>query len=299
MSWLLLSVLSAVFLGLYDVAKKAALEKNAVLLVLFLCSTSALVLFLPVAGLSWVAPHWAQHHGIYIARMGALGHLLVLVKAGIVTLSWVLTFFAIKSLPISLASPIRASAPLFTVLGAIALFGEVPTRFQAGGIVVIVCAYLAFSIIGRNEGIHFERNRWVWLLLAGTLFGSISGLYDKHLLQAAHLSPMSVQFWFTVYNAAIQGIIVYVVWHLGRSFKTPFHFRAAIVFVGLLLLLADNVYFRALAADGALVSVVSTIRRSNVVISFAVGSLVFHEQQRGKKAVALIGVLLGVVMLLR
>jgi bacterial/archaeal transporter family protein len=298
MSWILLALLSAVFLGFYDVAKKAALDANAVLPVLFLCSLSGVAFFLPVAWQSLVHPHWAEQHGLYIAPLSILGHLLVLAKAGIVTLSWVLTFFAIKHLPISLASPIRASAPLFTALGAIALFAEVPSRSQLAGIALILLSYVTFSVIGRKEGIHFEKNRWVWMLFAGTLVGSVSGLYDKHLMQTARLAPMSVQFWFTWYNAVIQGLIVRFAWCPKRTATTPFRFRASMVLVGLLLLLADNVYFRALAVDGALVSVVSTIRRSNVVISFAIGSLVFREQQRARKAFALAGVLVGVVMLL-
>ncbi|HEX7598490.1 MAG TPA: permease, partial [Polyangia bacterium] len=40
MSWMLLAVLSAVFLGLYDVAKKASVQDNAVLPVLLACSAS-------------------------------------------------------------------------------------------------------------------------------------------------------------------------------------------------------------------------------------------------------------------
>jgi len=299
MSWLVLALLSAVFLGFYDVAKKASLDDNAVLPVLFFCSLSGLVLFLPLAWLSHAYPSMAQAHDVYVAPMSTVGHLLVLLKAGIVTLSWVLTFFAIKHLPISMASPIRASAPLFTVLGAIVLFAEAPSRFQVGGIVLILLSYFAFSIIGRNEGIRFEKNRWVWLLFAGTLVGAISGLYDKHLMQSVALAPMSVQFFFTLYNAVIQGVIVLWVWVPQRRRIMPFRFRASIVAVGLLLLLADNVYFRALAVDGALVSVVSTIRRSNVVISFALGSMVFREQQRLRKALALAGVLVGVVLLLR
>jgi bacterial/archaeal transporter family protein len=299
MSWLLLAAISAVFLGFYDVAKKAALNDNAVLPVLFFCSLSGFVFFWPIVALSWAAPAWAAAHDIYVAPMSAIGHWLVLAKAAIVSLSWVLTFFAIKHLPISLASPIRASAPLFTVLGAITLFAEVPSRFQLAGIALILFSYWIFSVIGRNEGIRFARNRWVWLLFAGTLVGSISGLYDKHLLQRVHLSPMSVQFWFTLYNAVIQGAIVVFGWWPRRHATTRFSFRSSIVLVGLLLLLADNVYFRALGSDGALVSVVSTIRRSNVVVSFAIGSLLFHEQQRWQKALALVGVLLGVVMLLK
>lgn len=299
MSWLLLAALSALFLGFYDVAKKAALQDNAVLAVLFTCSLSGLVFLLPLASLSWLVPSTAQRWEVYIAPLGSFGHLLVLAKAALVSLSWVLTYFAIKHLPISLASPIRASAPLFTVLGAIVLFSELPSASQSAGIALIVLSYWVFSLIGRNEGIRFERNRWVWMLFAGTLVGSVSGLYDKHLMQSAQLAPMSVQFYFTLYNTVIQGTIALLGWYPRRKSSTPFRFRVSILLVGVLLLLADNIYFRALAVPGALVSVVSTIRRSNVVISFAVGSLMFHERQRGRKAVALVGVLLGVALLLR
>jgi transporter family protein len=299
MSWVFLAALSAIFLGFYDVAKKAALERNAVLPVLACCSVAGLLFFVPVVAESVFNPQWSQRHDIYVDAMHPLGHLLVLAKAGIVTLSWVFTFFAIKHLPISMAAPIRASAPLFTVLGAITLFAELPSSSQLAGIAIILGSYFMFSVIGRKEGIRFEDNRWVWMLFAGTLVGAVSGLYDKHLMQRVHLAPMSVQFWFTFYNALIQSVIALLFWYRTRAATTPFQFRGSILAVALLLLLADNVYFRALAVDGALIAVVSAVRRSNVVISFAVGSVLFHERQRLEKGVALLGVMLGVVLLLR
>ncbi len=66
-----------------------------------------------------------------------------------------------------------------------------------------------------------------------------------------------------------------------------------------LLLLADALYFRALAIPGALVSVVATVRRTNVVISFAIGGLAFRERYRSRKALALVGVLVGLFLLLK
>ena len=64
--------------------------------------------------------------------------------------------------------------------------------------------------------------------------------------------------------------------------------------MGVLLVVADALYFRALAQPGALVSVVSTLRRTNVVLSFVVGSALFGERNRVPKAVALAGILLGI-----
>jgi len=298
LSWVVFAILSAVFLGIYDVAKKASVQDNAVLVVLFACSASGLALLLPLGVLSLAAPAWAQSHGVFITALSWHDHGLVVAKAAIVTLSWVLTFFALKHLPISLAAPVRASAPLFTLLGAVAFFGERPTARQGLGIAVILLAYWAFSLIGRIEGIRFSRNAWVWSLFLGTLVGAVSGLYDKHLLQTAHLPALAMQFWFTAYNTLIQGAIVGFLWWPRRSRHTAFHWSWSIAAVGALLLLSDALYFHALAMPGALVSVISTLRRTNVVLSFAIGSLLFGERYRLRKSLALVGVLLGIFLIL-
>jgi drug/metabolite transporter (DMT)-like permease len=299
MSWLILSVLSALFLGLYDVAKKASVDDNAVLVVLFACSLAGVALVAPASVLTLLLPQTAARWGVAITPLSWVAHGLIVLKAAIVTLSWVLTFFALKALPISLAGPVRASAPIFTLFGAVAFFGERPNTHQWLGILLTLAAYWAFSVIGRAEGIHFGRNRWVWMLFAGTLVGAVSGLYDKQLLQSAQLPPVTLQFWFTAYNAVLQGLIVGVFWWPSRKRHAPFQWRWSILAVGALLLLADALYFRALAMPGALVSVVATLRRTNVVISFAVGGLAFHERFRRRKAIALLGVLAGLFLLLK
>lgn len=298
MTWLLLAILSALFLGLYDVAKKAALDGNAVLPVLFGCSLAGAAVVLPAGIATWAAPDLAARAGVLVEPLDGRGHLLVVAKAFIVTTSWVLTYFAIKHLPISIASPLRASAPLFVVLGAVFFMGERPTGHQWLGIAVMLGAYWGFSALGREEGIHFTRNRWVGLLLLGTLVGAASGLYDKHVFQAENLPPMAVQFWFATYGALLQGVVAAVAWWPRRGAGTPFQFRWSIVAVGALLVVADSLYFRAVAAPAALISVVSLVRRTNVVVSFSIGGLAFREKNRLKKAGALAGLIVGVGLLL-
>ncbi len=299
MTWILLAALSALFLGIYDVSKKSSLDGNAVLPVLIACSLAGALLIAPAGVVTWVAPERAKALGVFVAPLSGHGHALVLLKAGIVTLSWVLTYFAMKHLPITLASPIRASAPLFVLLGAVLLFRERPTPLQWAGIAAVIACYWAFSLLGRAEGFHFGRNPWIWMLFAGTLVGAGSGLYDKHLLQSARLAPMAVQFWCAIYNVALQALLVAVAWWPRRRAYTPFVWRWSILAVGGLLLISDNLYFRALAVPLALISVVSMIRRSNVVVSFAVGSVAFREQNRRKKAFALAGMLVGLSLLLK
>jgi len=292
--WLGLTLASAVCLGLYDVSKKAALRDNPVLTVLLLSTLSGLVLLLLELALG-------ASLGVVQFRLEPLDagqHGLVVAKSMIVTASWVCTFLAIKHLPLSLATPIRATAPLFTVLGALVLFGERPVGLQWLGIAVVLAAYLAFSAIGRAEGIAFRSDRWVGFLFLGTLIGSASGLYDKYLLQEVALPPFTLQFWFTLYGAILQAALVlgFARW---RGSLAPIELRWWIVWIGCLLVVADQFYFQAVASHGALISVVSVVRRSNVVVSFALGAFLFRERLLRQKALALAGVLLGLLLLLR
>ncbi len=64
-------------------------------------------------------------------------------------------------------------------------------------------------------------------------------------------------------------------------------------------MVAYQLYFRALARDGALVSVITVLRRTNVIVSFAIGSALFRGRLLGAKGLALLGVLLGLGLLLK
>lgn len=296
MSWVFLALVSALLLGFYDVAKKASVDNNALFGTLFVCSASGAAIVLPGLVLSWISPALARDLGVTVPELGTGGHLLVLAKTGIVTLSWTLSFMALKHLPISIAGPVRATAPLFALLGAVSIFGEMPTARQWGGIGLILASYWAFSVLGRKEGIHFSRNKWIWVLLAATMVGSASSLWDKNLLQMHKLDPWAMQVWFAVYNMVLQGGMWAV---FGRSDRgQSFRFRWSMLAVGPLLIAADFAYFRGLSDPAALISVVSSVRRTNVVVSFVIGSIAFRDKNRRKKAVALVGVVAGLLLLI-
>ena len=70
-----------------------------------------------------------------------------------------------------------------------------------------------------------------------------------------------------------------------------------IILTAVLLTAADFLYFYALSDPQALLSVVSTIRRSGVVVTFVAGALMFRERQIGTKAALLAVVLSGVALL--
>jgi transporter family protein len=135
----------------------------------------------------------------------------------------------------------------------------------------------------------------VFFIFLSTLIGTCSSLYDKYLIQRRGYSPMAVQAWYFVYLVLILGIVFLIFWWPVRKKFTPFQWRWTVPAIGFFLMVSDFVYFRALQDPAALIVLLSAIRRSNVVVSFFVGSLVFREVNIPHKAFALAGVLAGVL----
>lgn len=296
MSWLYLAAGSAAVLGLYDVCKKSALVGNAVLPTLWGSTFASWLMLLPLAVASLSFGAGTLPAGVTVGELSRAEHVWVLLKSAIVTASWLLTFSAVKHLPISLAGPIRSTAPVFTLLGAVLFFSERPSLLQWCGMAIVVGGYGVFASIGEAEGVGFRANAWFWVLMAGTLVGAGSGLYDKVLLQRMMLDPLTLQFWFTTYNLLLQTLVVASIWWPRRSVQ-KFAWRRSVFLVGALLVLADQLYFRALASEGALLSIISLVRRSNVLVSFAIGGWLFREQLLARKATGLALVALGLVVL--
>ncbi len=294
--WALFAVISAVVLGIYDIFKKLSLDKNAVIPVLFFSTLTSAIIFAPLMILSVVQPQWLEGSLFYVPVIDIRSHGFIFLKAIIVTASWILTFFAVKHLPLTIVSPVRATGPLWTLAGAILIFAERLTLWQWVGIVVTLLFFYLFSVAGRSEGIHFRSNKWVYFLLAGTLLGGISGLYDKFLIR--HFDRMAVQSWSTIYQVAMLLPVLLLLWYPQRAQSTPFVWRRSIPMIALFLCIADFLYFYAISYEGSLISVISALRRSGVVISFTLGALVFHEKNIRQKAWLLAGILAGVMILL-
>lgn len=283
--WIWLGVVSMLFLGVYDLCKKHALNHNAVLPTLF---------FSNLAGLSLVLPL------LFFADVGiSLGqHGLIACKSLLVGCSWICAYFALKHLPISIVAPIRASAPMWTLAGAMLLYGEQPTPPQWVGMGLIFFGYFAFALLGREEGIHFHRSKWVGLIFLATLLGTCSGLYDKWLIQRAGIPPRSVLSWYYAYLSLLFTLLNGLLWWPNRHQTTPFQWRWSIPFIGILLVLSDAVYFRALQDPEALIVILSLLRRSCVLISFSAGAFLFKEVNKRKKGWVLLAILTGVLLIL-
>ncbi|MDQ8193186.1 DMT family transporter [Coraliomargarita sp. SDUM461004] len=296
MSWIALSICSALLLGLYDLAKKHALRDNAVLPVLFFGILTSGVTWLPFVLWSHLAPQSFPSTQFLVTPLQAHEHVLLFLKSALVAGSWIFGYFALKNLPLSIAGPIRATGPLWTILLAVFLMSESPSPWQWVGIIIVLAAFYAFSFVGKLEGIYFSRDKWIGFMLAATLIGACSAIYDKFLLQSALIGPATVQAWFSLYLVVVMAPF-YLLWLRGAWPRGHFEWRWSIPMIGLLLLSADFLYFTAIAQEDALIAVISPIRRGAVVVTFLGGIFLHKEVNFKPKAICILFLLLGIVLM--
>lgn len=295
--WVYQGLISALFLGFYDICKKHSVQKNATLPVLFLGTVFGALLVLPLLILSKFDAERIQSFGLYVSPLEFHDHFRIFLKSLIVSISWIFSYFAIKNLPISIVSPIHSSSPFFTLLGAIIIFKESPNPLQWAGLICILISFYIFSQIGKYEGIHFKYNKWIYFLIVGTLANACSGLYDKFLLQTKSYTAQTVQVWFSIYLVLILGLVVLFLWVPVRKKYTPFEWRFSIPLIGILLIFADFVYFQALTNQKSLIILLSGLRRGRTFIALIIGGIIFKELNKRKKLKALIGVMVGVALI--
>lgn len=293
--WLLLAFLSATLLGFYDVFKKKALKDNAVLPVLFFNTLFSSLIFLPFILLSAFAPGVLEGTMLDVPVVRWEVHKFIIIKSFIVLSSWILGYFGMKHLPITIVGPINATRPVMVLVGAMLVFGERLNLYQWIGVMLAIISFFMLSRSGKKEGIDFKHNKWILFIILAAVAGAVSGLYDKYLMK--QLPPMVVQSWYNVYQMFIMCPILALLWWPKRKSSTPFRWDWAIIFISIFLCAADFVYFYALSYEDSMISIVSMVRRGSVIVSFLFGAMVFREKNLKSKAIDLILVLIGMIFL--
>ena len=299
--WLILAFLSAALLGFYDSFKKKALQGNAVIPVLFLNTVFSSLIFAPFIVLSY-SSSVLDSSLVHVASGGWECHKYILLKSCIVLSSWLAGYFGMKHLPLTIVGPINATRPVMVLVGALLVFGEQLNVWQWTGVMLAVVSFLMLSRSGKKEGIDFKHNKWIACIVVAAILGAVSGLYDKYLMASpadggVGLEKMMVQSWYNIYQMIMMGIMLLVLWMPARKHTTPFRWDWTIIGISLFLSAADFVYLYSLSLPGAMISIVSMVRRGSVIVSFLFGAIFFHEKNLKSKAVDLALVLLGMLFL--
>lgn len=299
--WLILAFLSAALLGFYDVFKKKSLKENAVIPVLTLNTLFSSLIFLPFIILS-AQGYISEDSLFYTHQYGWAEHKYILLKSLIVLASWLFAYFGLKHLPITIVGPINATRPVMVLIGAMTFFSERLNLWQWVGVIIAMIGLYMLSRSSKKEGIDFKHNKWIIFVVLANVLGAVSGLYDKFLMASPEnggvgLDKLAVQSWYTFYQFFLMLAMLALLWWPLRKETTPFRWDWCIILISVFLSAADFAYFYALGLDGAMISIVSMVRRGSVVVSFLFGAMVFHEKNLKSKVVDLLLVLLSMLFL--
>lgn len=286
--WILLAVVSALCLGAYDIFKKISVDGNNVPVVLFFNTLFSALLMSPVLIIGVTGSE-------AILCGGVTGHIHILIKSFIVLSSWLLGYFGLKHLPLTIAGPINAARPVIVLVGALLIFGEHLNWLQWIGILLGFWSLFFISRLGSKEGFSFKHSKWLWFSIGATFMGAVSALYDKWLLKL--YEPLEVQAWYSFYQLIIMGVTLWLVIRFAPGNKTRFHWSWAIPFISVFLTVADLAYFYSLSIDGSMIAVVSMIRRGSVIVSFLYGVFALHEKNIKLKLIDLSVLLVGLFFL--
>ena len=300
--WVILAFVSALCLGGYDISKKIALRDHRVVDVLtYSILVSSVILSIPVI-LSRLYPDWMTGTAFYVPRLDAQAHMLTFLKSCIVLSSWVFAYISLKHLPLSIVSPMQATRPMWTLIGALLIFDERLNTWQWIGVILALGSIFVFSFRKPDYRSALTFNRYHLTLALAILIGSCAGLYDKFMMR--RYDHNAVQVYYTFYQA-IMMLVVWIIDRFGERTKSKDrlcpneqgHNLLPILLISIFLVISDNVYMLALRDPDSLIAVVSTIRRGGAVIGFAYGLIFLHEPEPQKKIDCMVGIMTGLICL--
>ncbi|WP_343292066.1 DMT family transporter [Vandammella animalimorsus] len=295
MTWIALGLLAGLILGAYDFLTKLALKEKNVLEVVFWCSVLGALIWAP---LFYAPGSWSNAlHSAALApqHLSFKQQMAVLPKSIMMVMTWILSYYSVKHLPLSISAGVRASGPLWTALGAVLLLSERLSWWQWLGLAVSMGSYYLFSLIGQKEGISFKRNLWVLSMVAATLLSSANALYDKYILATLNMDLAAVQAYSALQRGAIALLLLPWIFR-GMEAISLLTRNWAIPAIAFAYVLAEYIYLAAVQIDGAQISVISVLRRTNLIMVFALSAIFFNERFIRQKIIAISGVLIGIAL---
>lgn len=286
MIWILLTLVYGLLKGGREIAKKKAMTRNTVMEVLLIYTFVGFLMVVPrVPNAMGLAP---RYYG------------LIAIKSFVIFLAWILSFRALKHLPVSLYGILDLSRVLLATLLGVLVLHEVLRWNQYLGLALVAFGLLSlkFRIFGRktpakptpaesNEprkdapSISEEENeghagKFVLMAFGSCLLNAVSGLMDKLLMK--QINGAQLQFWYMLFLLLFYLIYVLVTrTKISRTiWKNGWVWLLAIMFV-----IGDAALFAANGISGSRVTVMTLIKQSGCFVNIVGGKFIFHEKEIG------------------
>lgn len=281
--WMWLVLLYGLIKGAREIVKKKSLQYSSVAEVLFFYTLFAFLM---------VLPDCKNAMGISVHMLG-----WIFLKSLIIFCAWILSFKAIKKMPISLYGVLDLSRVLFaTLLGSVVL-NEVMSTNQIIGLILVAMGLLLLKVhipLKKTDKDEKDKVKPIIVIfsLLSCMLNALSGLLDKILMR--DLNSSQLQFFYMLFLVLLYGLYMWIgkeEVNLKKAVKNPWIWLLAFLFV-----IADRALFLANADPESKITIMTLIKQSGCVVTLAAGKWIYHEKHVLHRALCTVLVVVGIVV---
>ncbi|MBR5517839.1 MAG: EamA family transporter [Clostridia bacterium] len=276
--WIFLALSYGILKSGRDFMKKEALKRNSLMETLF---------FYMFVGFIFTLPDLksALQCEPFFIFMG-------FVKAVIVCIGFILSFVAVRGLPLGFYSLMTLSQMVFTTLIGISFLNE---PFGIPNLIALLMVITGLVMVNlRNHGDDGKKIKFYAILsvLGYTFCNSVSSAMDKVLTKS--ITPAQLQFWFMFFSVLFYAAILIVKKEKVsvKTLKTNFW----IPLMGFLLVFGDRLLFIANSSPHSRITVITLLLQSSVVISIILGKVIYKEKHFLYKLLCASIIIAGIVI---
>ncbi len=203
---------------------------------------------------------------------------------------------SVRLSPLSRTIPLLSLTPAFTALIAIPLLGEVPSRAQTAGILLVVAGATALNSNAdiRRPFAGLLQEKGALVMIGVALMWSLSGPLDKLALTHA-----SVLFHANVMTLGVAVGALLILWLQGRLDALRSARSYTWLLGGAMIAVTLALLFQLLAIKSVFVSLVEAFKRSlGSLMAVVLGRVIFRERVHPVQVVAVLVMMVGVGLIL-
>lgn len=267
--------------GAREIVKKKCLERSSVVEVLFFYTLIGFILVLAFPG---------REEALSL-DMGKLP--FIFIKSFVIFLAWIMSFMAIKSMPVSMYGVLDMSRVIFaTLLGTFVLHETWSVGQMIGLPLVLIGLFLLRVIKGKKDAPEKVSTKTIIFAFLSCALNAVSGFLDKVLMK--DVTSAQLQIWYMLFLVVLYGL--YLVFS-----KTKINWKVItknywIPLLAVMFIIADKCLFIANSYPESKITVMTLIKQSSCFVTIALGRIVFKEKNILKKSICAGVVLAGILI---
>lgn len=283
MIWMSLTLVYGLLKGAREIVKKKCLERNSVVEVLFFYTLIGFLLAFLMPG----------REEVFSLDMHFIP--FIIIKSFVIFLAWILSFKAIKSMPVSMYGVLDMSRVIFaTLLGTFVLHETWSTGQMIGLPLVLLGLFMLRLLKSKKDAEEKIEVKTVIFAFLSCALNAVSGFLDKVLMK--DVTSSQLQLWYMFFLVIFYGLYLLI----SRSkinWKTLLK-NYWIPLLAIMFIVADKCLFIANGYPESKITIMTLIKQSSCFVTIALGRIVYKEKNILKKSICAGVVLAGILIAL-